>query len=152
MKKVILILTMVMIIFSSSISLATETVVNTPSFSVETSGEIAKNSSEHEEELTQASDKILSNMTKKERKIAEYTDKYNDKFYAEVAYYLDIFQMYSIPVCIILLAIGAFNFYIIGEKKLDKKEQGFGFIMAALCGLVFFQVLPFIFALLVAGK
>ena len=55
-------------------------------------------------------------------------------------------------MCVIGIALGAFNFYIIGEKKLDKREKGFSYIMAFLCGLAFFQALPLGFALLVAGK
>lgn len=149
MKKIILILSMVMILCSSTLSFATgEGILDEDTVMVtEESGEVAK-----DEEITPASEKILENMSKKERKIAEYTDKYNNKTYAYTAYYLDIIQLYSIPICIIGLTIGAFNFYIIGEKKLDKREQGFGFLIAFLCGLVFFQVLPFLFALLVAGK
>ena len=103
-------------------------------------------------ELTQASEKILENMSKKDRKIKEYTLKYNDVNFARVAYWLDWIQLYSIPLFIIGIAIGAFNFYIIGEKKLDKKEQGFSIMRAVLCIFVIFQVLPFLFALLVAGK
>ena len=149
MKKIILILSTVMVLLSSTLSFATEEMAHSqPVIKTEESGETVKS----EVEMTPASEKILDNMSKKERKIAEYEDKYNDKTMAYTAYYLDIIQLYSIPVCIIGLTIGAFNFYIIGEKKLDKREQGFGFIMAFLCGLVFFQVLPFIFALLVAGK
>lgn len=105
-----------------------------------------------EKATTPASKKIIQNVSKKDAKIAEYTKKYNDKTFAYTAYYLDLIQLYSIPVCIIGITIGAFNFYIIGEKKLDKREKGFSFIMAFLSGLVFFQVLPLIFALLVAGK
>ena len=155
MKKIILILTTVIMLVSSSLTFASGSQHSSemPNFSTEIiSGESVENKVDNMDEVTPATDKILSNMSKKDRKIAEYTDKYNDKTYAYTAYYLDLIQLYSIPVCIIGITIGAFNFYIIGEKKLDKKEQGFGFIMAFLCGLVFFQVLPFVFALLVAGK
>ena len=140
-------------VFTNSLSFATEVSNDTGIFSTVESGEIKETTSrEEEKDLTGASDKILSNMSKKDRKIAEYNDKYNDTAYAYTAYYLDLIQLYSIPVCIIGLTIGAFNFFIVGEKKLDKKEQGFSFIRAFLCALVIFQVLPFLFALLVAGK
>lgn len=155
MKKIVLILTTVIMLISTSLTFASGSQQSTerPSFSAEAiSEESVENKVDKVEEVTPATDKILSNMSKKDRKIAEYTDKYNDKTYAYTAYYLDLIQLYSIPVCIIGITIGAFNFYIIGEKKLDKKEQGFGVIVACLCGLVFFQVLPFVFALLVAGK
>lgn len=153
MKKIILILLTIMTVSLNSFSFATAD-NSVPDFVIDevNSGEVLKENNDSESNITEATDKILSNMSKKDRKIAEYTDKYNNKTNAYVAYYLEVIQLYSIPVCIIGLAIGAFNFYIIGEKKLDKREQGFGYIMAFLCGLVFFQVLPFIFALLVAGK
>lgn len=149
MKKIILILSTVMVLFTGTLSFATNDMADDKEiFNFSTvSGESVEDT-----EMTPASEKIVENMSKKDRKIAEYTDKYNDKTLAVTAYYLDVIQLYSIPVCIIGLTIGAFNFYIIGEKKLDKREQGFSFILAFLCGLVFFQVLPFVFALLVAGK
>lgn len=146
MKKLILTVSIIMVLLTGTLSFATNEHSTEPDMSV------AVTSVEDEAPVNGASQKILNNMSKKERKIAEYTDKYNDKTNAVVAYYLDLIQLYSIPVCVIGLTIGAFNFYIVGDKKLDKKEQGFGYIMSFLCGLVFFQVLPFIFALLVAGK
>lgn len=161
MKKVILILSMVMVLFTNSLSFAVveesvsgskaqaEQTETTKVEAVQAQNEQTKST---QEELTPAAEKILENSSKKDRKIGEYMNKYNDQTFAYTAYYLDLIQLYSIPVCIIGIAIGAFNFYIIGEKKLDKREKGFSFIMAFLCGLVFFQVLPLVFALLVAGK
>lgn len=100
-----------------------------------------------------ASDTVIKNVTSREEKIAEYTKKYGgDAFYGKTAYYLGVAQKYSIPICFIGLAIGALNFFIIGNKKLDKREQGFGMIVAFLLGLVVFQVLPLLFAIVVAGR
>lgn len=103
-------------------------------------------------DLNSASEKVLKNMTKKEKRIAELTDKYNDGFYGTVAYYLEVVQKYSLPICFIGLTLGFFNFLIIGNKKLDKKEQGFGWIVGFTIGLVVFNVMPLIFALFVAGR
>ncbi len=100
-----------------------------------------------------AAETVINHMTDKDKKIAEYTEKYGgDVFYGKTAYYLGVIQKYSIPVCFIGLAIGALNFFIIGNKKLEKKEQGFGMIVAFLLGLVVFQVLPLLFAIIVAGR
>lgn len=151
MKKIMSILLVIMVFICGTFSFAHSTEIENERPSIEISDEVSENIS-NKNELSGASEKILENMSKKERKIAEYTDKYNDKNLATVAYVLDRIQLYSIPVCIIGLTWGAFNYYIIGEKKLDKKEQGFGFIVAFLCGLVVFQVIPFVFALLVAGR
>ena len=100
-----------------------------------------------------AAQTVTNHITNKEQKIAEYTEKYGgDVVYGKTAYYLGVAQKYSIPICFIGLAIGAVNFFIIGNKKLEKKEQGFAMIVTFLLGLVVFQVLPLLFAIVVAGR
>lgn len=103
-------------------------------------------------ELNDASETIINSKDKKARRIAELTDKYNDKISGTVAYYLELAQKYSFPICFIGLAMGAFNFLIIGNKKLDKREQGFAWIVGFTIGLVVFNVIPLLFALIVAGR
>lgn len=165
MKKSFLIISIVMVLLTSSFSFAIESgniddsarpVETTEATKVEEefkkSDTVQVEKKQEEQQVTPAAQKILNNSSKKDKKIAEYKQKYNDETFAHVAYWLDVIQLYSIPICIIGITIGAFNFYIIGEKKLDKREKGFSYIMAFLSGLVFFQVLPLIFALLVAGK
>ncbi len=102
--------------------------------------------------MAETSETVLENMTKKEKRMAELTDKYNDSFYGQVAYYLEVLQKYSLPICFVGITVGSFNFLIVGNKKLDKKEQGFGWIVGFTIGLVVFNVLPLIFALFVAGR
>lgn len=99
------------------------------------------------EEMSPAGDEIVGAVSKKDRRIAELYDKYNDKNLGKVAYYLEVVRFYSTPIFFIFLTIGAFNFFIIGNKKLDKKEQGFGWITACIIGWVFFQCIPLAFAL-----
>lgn len=109
--------------------------------------------SESTEISSNASNTVLNNIKSRNEKIAEYTAKYGgDPVYGKTAYYLNLAQKYSIPICFIGLAIGALNFFIIGNKKLEKKEQGFGMIITFLLGLVVFQVLPLLFAIVVAGR
>ena len=100
-----------------------------------------------DDELSEASKEVIGAVTKKDKKIAELSDKYNDKFLGAVAYYLDVIRYYSTPIFFIFLTIGAFNFFIVGNKKLDKKEQGFGWITACIIGWVVFQCIPLVFAL-----
>lgn len=100
-----------------------------------------------DEKLDGASEEIIGAVSKKDKKIAELSDKYNDRFLGTVAYYLDVVRYYSTPIFFIFLTIGAFNFFIIGNKKLDKKEQGFGWITACIIGWVVFQCIPLIFSL-----
>ena len=128
---------------------ASHSTTNEPVIEIEsenmTSGEEIK--TESGEELTGASEEILEAVSKKDKKIAELSDKYNDEFLGTVAYCLDVVRYYSTPVFFIILTIGAFNFFIIGNKKLDKKEQGFQWITLCIIGWVVFQCIPLVFAL-----
>ena len=100
-----------------------------------------------DEEMSPAGEEIVGAVTKKDKRIAELSVKYNDKTLGMVAYYLEVVRYYSTPIFFIFLTIGAFNFFIIGNKKLDKKEQGFGWITACIVGWVFFQCIPLVFTL-----
>lgn len=102
--------------------------------------------------LNDASETILENVTESERKKAYYIDKYNDEFFGTIAYALDWLRIYSLPVIFIIMIIGSFNFLIVGNKKLDKKEQGYSMIVFSVIALVVFNVLPLLYAVLVAGK
>lgn len=102
--------------------------------------------------LNDASETILENVTESERKKAYYIDKYNDEFFGTIAYALDWLRIYSLPVIFIIMIIGSFNFLIIGNKKLDKKEQGYSMIVFSVIALVVFNVLPLLYAVLVAGR
>ncbi len=100
-------------------------------------------------DIPDASKEIINNVSENERKRAEYIDEYNDKMLGTVAYGLYMIQKYSWPICFIGITIGSFNFLILGNKKLDKKEQGFGWIVGFTMALVVFNVLPLIYAVLV---
>ena len=113
---------------------------------------VTSNEESADKNLNAASESLLNNVSRKDKRIAELADKYNDQFYGQVAYYLEVAQKYSLPICFVGITIGAFNFLIIGNKKLDKKEQGFGWIVGFTIGLVVFNVIPLIFALFVAGR
>lgn len=106
-----------------------------------------KDDDQEEANLAGTSKEIMGKFSKKEKRIAELSDKYNDKGIGEIAYYLEVARYYSTPIFFIFLTIGAFNFFIVGNKKLDKKEQGFGWITACIIGWVFFQCIPLIFAI-----
>lgn len=148
--NVIFLAILVMINVLCASAYATEIAENGEPVTVSASGE--NTTSEDSGELNSASKKILENTSRKDKRIAELSDKYNDKVYGTVAYYLEVAQKYSLPICFIGITMGAFNFLIIGNKKLDKKEQGFGWIVGFTIGLVVFNVLPLVFALFVAGR
>ena len=88
--------------------------------------------------LNGASEEILGTMSRKDERIKVLSQKYNDTTLGTVAYGLEVVRFYSTPVLFVFLVMGAFNFFIIGNKKLDKKEQGFGWITTCLIGWVVF--------------
>ena len=145
---IILMLTLVSLmgIPYGSICAANSTLDDT-NFEENVTNEDNNNSSNDEEEMSPAGDEIVGAVSKKDRRISELSDKYNNKNLGKVAYYLEVVRFYSTPIFFIILTIGAFNFFIIGNKKLDKKEQGFGWITACIIGWVFFQCIPLAFAL-----
>ena len=102
--------------------------------------------------LTDASETVLENVSENDRKKAYYIDKYNDEFFGTIAYGLNLLRIYSLPVIFIIMIIGSFNFLIIGNKKLDKKEQGYSMIVFSVIALVVFNVLPLLYAVIVAGR
>ena len=100
-----------------------------------------------------ASETALNNLSSKDKKIKEYTEKLNgNATNGTVLYYLYEIQSYSIPVCFVGLVIASLNFFIIGNKKLEKREQGFRMLVTLIIGLIVFQVLPLLFAIIVAGR
>ena len=161
-KKIGMFLVIIMIITAfGSFTLGTEhTDLETPTneeIVIKKDDTIVENNENEESleevDLNSASDTILNNnIDKKEKRIAELTDKYNDPLHGRIAYYLEVIQKYSLPICFIGLTLGFFNFLIVGNKKLDKKEQGFNWVVGFTIGLIVFNILPLIFALLVAGR
>jgi len=118
---------------------------------------ITSTSNEQESELDSrrgnASKVTISRITKQEEKIDKATkDLGGDRTYGLVFYWLTVVKDYSIPVFFVLLTIASLNYFIIGNKKLDKREQGFKMIVTLIIGLIVFQVLPFLFAIIVAGR
>lgn len=103
-------------------------------------------------DLSDASNTTIKNVTSKEEEIKKYSESLGNTTNGTVYYYLMMIQKYSIPVCFIGLTIASLNFFIIGNKKLDKREQGFGMLVAFGLGLIVFQVLPLLFAIIVAGR
>ena len=103
--------------------------------------------------LSKASKTTQKNLTSKEEDIQRYTKQLGgNRTNGVVLYYLKLVQAYSIPVCFVGLVIASLNFFIIGNKKLEKREQGFKMLVTLIVGLIVFQVLPLLFAIIVAGR
>ena len=102
----------------------------------------------------------LSDETKSELKdlkeksnseLQEFIEKYGSQTYGIVAYILDKIRIYSIPLCFVGIAIGAIYQYVIGIRKLDVRDKGFGVVIAFVTILIICQILPLIFAIVVKG-
>lgn len=100
-----------------------------------------------------AFEKTKQNVNKKEEDIARYTEACGgNRTNGIVLYYLGVARDYSIPVIFVGLVIASLNFFIIGNRKLEKREQGFKMLVTLIVGLIVFQVLPLLFAIIVAGR
>ncbi len=95
-------------------------------------------------ELRQLKEKSTSEMQ-------SYIDKYGSQTYGVAAYILNKVRIYSIPFCFVGIAIGAIYQYVIGIRKLDVRDKGFGVVIAFVTILIICQVLPLIFAIVVKG-
>lgn len=84
-------------------------------------------------------------------KLEQYTEKYGSKAYGITAMILDTVRIYSIPFCLLGVAVGAIYQYIIGIRRLDIRDRGFNLIIAFVTILVIAQILPLVFTIVVRG-
>ena len=85
-----------------------------------------------------------------EKKLEDYKEEYGSDAYGIAAYILNAVRIYSIPVCFVGIAIGGI-YQIIGIRKLDERDRGFGIMIGCITVLVIAQLLPLIFAIVVKG-
>ena len=83
--------------------------------------------------------------------LQDYQDSYGDDTYGLVAYILNIIRLYSIPFGFVGIAISGIYRYIIGIRKLDVRDKGFGAMVGIITVMVICQILPLIFAIVVKG-
>lgn len=95
--------------------------------------------------------KLVDLKDKEEKELADYVEAYGSEAYGFTAYLLGKIRLYSIPLCFVGIAVGAIFQYVIGIRKLDVRDKGFGLIIAFVTILVICQVLPLIFAIVVKG-
>ena len=109
---------------------------------------------------TNAGSEIISEETKSQlveikdkelKSIEDYNEAYGSTTYGLVAYILDKVRVYSIPVAFLGIAIAAIYQYVIGIRKLDVRDKGFGAMIGIVTMLIICQVLPLIFAIVVKG-
>lgn len=87
----------------------------------------------------------------KEKSLKTYVKPYGNQTYGYVAYILNLVRIYSIPFCFVGIVISAIYRYVIGIRKLDVQDKGFGVMIGIITVLVICQVLPLIFAIVVKG-
>ena len=83
--------------------------------------------------------------------LQDYQESYGDNTYGFVAYILNIIRIYSIPFGFVGIAISGIYRYIIGIRKLDVRDKGFGAMIGIITVMVICQILPLVFAIVVKG-
>lgn len=83
--------------------------------------------------------------------LQDYQESYGDATYGFVAYVLNIIRIYSIPFGFVGIAISGIYRYIIGIRKLDVRDKGFGAMIGIITVMVICQILPLVFAIVVKG-
>ena len=95
--------------------------------------------------------KLIEIKDKELKTMQEYKDAYGSDAYGFTAYLLNRVRIYSIPFGFVAIIIAAIYQYIIGIKKLDVRDKGFGLMIASVTIVVICQVLPLVFAIVVKG-
>ena len=92
-------------------------------------------SEETKSQLVEIKDKEL-------KSIEDYNEAYGSTTYGLVAYILEKVRVYSIPVAFLGIAIAAIYQYVLGIRKLDVRDKGFGAMIGIVTMLIICQVLP----------
>jgi len=120
----------------------------------------AENTEETVEPILSEKDQIASSETAENlkeakqnvsEKLQKYVDDYGSYPYGVVAYVLNTIRIYSIPFCFLGIVIGSIYQYMLGIRKLDVRDKGFGLVVTFVTILLICQVLPLIFAIVVNG-
>lgn len=130
MKKLIVTLSILLCIvgIASAVYAATETIID-----------------------NETTSKLVEIKEKELETLDDYKNAYGSDAYGLTAYILNKVRIYSIPVSFIAIAMGAIHQYILGIRKMDVRDKGFGLIIASVTLLVICQVLPLVFAIVVKG-
>ena len=123
MKKVISILFILLIIFGTVTVYASNAQENTITSETATTN------------LVGLKDKAL-------KALEDYQVAYGDNTYGLVAYILNIVRIYSIPFGFVGIVLAAIYRYVIGIRKLDVQDKGFGVLVAIITVMVVLDKLP----------
>jgi hypothetical protein len=95
--------------------------------------------------------KLIEIKEKELNTLEDYKEAYGSDAYGLTAYLLNRIRIYSIPFGFVAIVIAAIYQYIIGIKKLDVRDKGFGLMIASVTIIIICQVLPLVFAIVVKG-
>lgn len=98
-----------------------------------------------------ATGKLIEIKDKELKTLEDYRNAYGSDSYGLTAFLLNKVRIYSIPFGVVTIIIAAIYQYIIGLKKLDVRDKGFGLMIASITLVVICQVLPLVFAIVVKG-
>ena len=146
-KRRCIIITLLALIFSSTVCFAAETTNNN---SVNNSVNVVENEKNTDEESTAKT--IVKIKEEQLKSLDDYKNKYGSPTYGLAAYILHIVQVYSIPIGLVGIAVCAIYQYVIGLKRLDLRDRGFHFMIVLVTILIICQVLPLIFAIVVKSN
>ena len=132
MKKIVAIVFILLIIFGTVTVYATNNQANTITSETATTN------------LVGIKEKALN-------ELKDYQAAYGNNTYGLVAYILNTVRTYSIPFGFVGIVFAAIYRYVIGIRKLDVQDKGFGVLVAIITVMVICQVLPLIFAIVVRG-
>ena len=109
---------------------------------------------------TTVENEIISNETKSQlieikekelQSLEDYKEAYGSDTYGLVAYILNKVRVYSIPIAFVGIAISAIYQFVIGIRKLDVRDKGYGAMIGIVTMLIICKVLPLIFTIVVKG-
>lgn len=141
-SKMIIIITMLMmlLISTSNIYAAENATVNND------------NSVLTQEKKDGTANTLLTIKDEQLKSIEDYKVKYGNDTYGVVAYILHLVQVYSIPLGIVGIAFCAIFQYVIGLKRLDIRDKGFGTMVTVITLIIICQILPLVFAIVVKSN
>lgn len=145
-KRKCIIITLLALIFSSTIVYAAEGNTNN---NVNNSVNVVENEQNTEDG---AATTILKIKDEQLKSLEDYKTKYGSDTYGLAAYILHLVQVYSIPIGLVGIAVCAIYQYVIGLKRLDIRDKGFHTMVAMVTVLIICQVLPLIFAIVIKSN
>lgn len=145
-KRKCIIITLLALIFSSTIVFAAESSNN------QNNVNSSVNTVENETKEDGTATTILKIKEEQLKSLDDYKTKYGSDTYGLAAYILHLIQVYSIPIGLVGIAVCGIYEYVIGLKRLDIRDKGFNTMIAMVTILIICQVLPLIFAIVIKSN